>query len=85
MELITVASSGSVMMTNAAISPGGRLFANFPRWTDGPTPSVGEATADGGFRPFPGGAWNEWRPSLSPGDRFVCTHGIHAEIGRAHV
>jgi len=79
MELITVASSGNVMMTNAAISPEGRLFGNFPRWTEVPTPSVGEATADGGFRPFPGGAWNEWRPGLPPSDRFVCTHGIHAD------
>ena len=79
MELITVASSGNIMMTNAAISPEGRLFGNFPRWTEVPTPSVGEATADGGFRPFPGGAWNEWRPGLPPGDRFVCTHGIHAD------
>jgi putative transposase len=43
MELITVASSGNVMITNAAVSPGGRLFGNFPRWTDVPTPSVGEA------------------------------------------
>jgi hypothetical protein len=28
MELITVASSGNVMITNAAVSPGGRLFGN---------------------------------------------------------
>ncbi|PYN89467.1 MAG: hypothetical protein DMD89_34960, partial [Candidatus Rokuibacteriota bacterium] len=60
MELITVASSGNVMMTNAAVSPSGRLFGNFPRWTQVPTPSVGEATPDGGFTPFPGGEWNEW-------------------------
>ena len=79
MELITVASSGNVMMTNAAVSPGGRLFGNFPRWTDVPTPSVGEATPDGRFKPFPGGAWNEWRPGLPPGDRFVCTHGLYAD------
>ena len=79
MELITVASSGNVMMTNAAVSPGGRLFGNFPRWTDEPTPSVGEATPDGRFKPFPGGDWNEWRPGLPPGDRFVCTHGLYAD------
>ncbi len=79
MELLTVASSGNVMMTNAAVSPGGRLFGNFPRWTDVPTPSVGEATPDGRFTPFPGGAWNEWRPGLPPGDRFVCTHGLYAD------
>jgi sugar lactone lactonase YvrE len=79
MELTTVASSGNVMVTNAAVSPRGRLFGNFPRWTDVPTPSVGEATVDGSFRPFPGGDWNEWRPGLSPRERFVCTHGLHAD------
>ena len=79
MELISVVSSGNVMMTNAAVSPSGRLFANFPRWTEVPTPSVGEATADGGFTPFPGGAWNEWRPGQPPQERFVCTHGLHAD------
>ena len=33
MELTSVASSGNVMITNAAVSPRGRLFGNFPRWT----------------------------------------------------
>ena len=79
MELRVVASSGNVMITNAAVSPGGRLFGNFPRWTDVPTPSVGEATPDGRFVPFPGDAWNEWRPGLPPEERFVCTHGLHAD------
>jgi hypothetical protein len=79
MELTSVASSGHVMITNAAVSPRGRLFGNFPRWTDVPTPSVGEATAEGGFTPFPGGTWNEWQPGLSPDERFVCTHGLHAD------
>ena len=79
MDLMSVASSGNLMMTNAAVSPAGRLFANFPRWTEVPTPSVGEAAPEGGFRPFPGGDWNEWRPGLPPGDRFVCTHGLHAD------
>lgn len=79
MEPISVASSGNVMMTNAAVSPKGRLFGNFPRWTGVDTPSVGEATPDGGFKPFPGGAWNEWRPGLPPHDRFVCTHGLYAD------
>jgi Major royal jelly protein len=79
MELITVASSGNVMITNAAVSPSGRLFGNFPRWTDGPTPSVGEAGGGGGFTPFPGDEWNAWRPGLPPHARFVCTHGLHAD------
>ena len=78
MELITVASSGNVMITNAAVSPGGRLFGNFPGWTAVPTPSVGEAV-DGDFAPFPGGEWNEWSSGLPSHDRFGCTHGLHAD------
>jgi hypothetical protein len=31
MELITAATSGNVMVTNAAVSLAGRLFGNFPR------------------------------------------------------
>jgi hypothetical protein len=79
MELISVASSGDVMITNAAVSPRGRLFGNFPRWTAVPTPSVGEAAPGGGFTPFPGRAWNVWHPGLPPHDAFVCTHGLHAD------
>jgi len=58
MELIS--ASGNVMITNAAVSPTGRLFGNSPRWTDVPTSSVGEAAPDGTVKPFPRGTWNEW-------------------------
>jgi hypothetical protein len=73
MELMSVASSGNVMITNAAVSPTGRLFGNFPRWTDVPTPSVGEATPNGDFKPFPGGVWNEWQPAWRP-TNDSCAH-----------
>ena len=70
MDLVSVASSGNVMMTNAAVSPAGRLFANFPRWTEVPTPSIDEATPEGGrgctSRPSSGRCCGEWRRSRIP-------------------
>jgi hypothetical protein len=69
-----------------ALSPGGRMFASFPRWLDDETISVGEILEGGDVRPFPGGDWNTWRPELSPedpGSRFVHVNAVHADEANA--
>ena len=43
MELIRVAASEQAMLNGAAVSPMGRVFSSFPRWTPVPSPSVAEA------------------------------------------
>ncbi|HUZ75831.1 MAG TPA: L-dopachrome tautomerase-related protein [Stellaceae bacterium] len=78
-ELVRVAASPEAMINGVAVSPQGRVFASFPRWADGPTPCVAEAMADGTFRPFPGGAWNAWRPGEPTQDRFVAVHSVFAD------
>jgi sugar lactone lactonase YvrE len=78
-ELIRVAASPEAMINGVAVSPGGRVFSSFPRWTDNPTPGVAEAMADGTFKPFPGGAWNTWAPGQPTQDRFVAVHSVHAD------
>ena len=78
-DLIRVAASPEAMINGVAVSPGGRVFSSFPRWTETPTPGVAEAMPDGTFKPFPGGAWNEWRPGASTQDRFVAVHSVHAD------
>jgi len=67
------------MLNGVAVSPKGRVFASFPRWTSLDAPSVMEATPEGGFRPFPGGAWNGWRPGASAHDRIVSSHAVFAD------
>lgn len=79
MEIVQVATSPEAMLNGVAVSPSGRVFSSFPRWTDKPTPGVAEAMPDGSFRPFPGGDWNEWRPGLPTRDRFVAIHSVHAD------
>ncbi|HKW36350.1 MAG TPA: L-dopachrome tautomerase-related protein [Burkholderiales bacterium] len=78
-ELVRVAASPEFMLNGVAVSPSGRVFASFPRWTSIDAPSVMEATAEGGFRPYPGGTWNEWRPGAPSHDRIVSSHAVFAD------
>ncbi|HVQ62517.1 MAG TPA: hypothetical protein VMS53_10565 [Burkholderiales bacterium] len=68
-EFVRVAASPEFMLNGVAVSPSGRVFASFPRWTALDAPSVMEATPEGGFKIYPGGGWNAWRPGASSGDR----------------
>ena len=77
-DIVRVAASDA-MLNGAAVSPEGRVFSSFPRWTETLTPGVAEAMPDGTFKPFPGGAWNDWRPGASTQDRFVAVHSVHAD------
>ena len=78
-QLVRVAASPEFMLNGVAVSPSGRVFASFPRWTSLEAPSVMEATPEGGFRPYPGGGWNEWRPGASSHDRIVSSHAVFAD------
>ena len=79
MELSVVARSPEAMLNGAAVSPEGRVFSSFPRWTDKITPGVAEAQPDGGFRPFPGGDWNRWLPGRPTQNAFVAVHSVYAD------
>ena len=79
MELIRVAASPQAMLNGAAVSPRGRVFSSFPRWTSVPSPSVAEAMPDGSFAPYPGNQWNQWAPGLPPEDGIVNAHSVHAD------
>ncbi len=73
--------------TGLAISKSGRMFVNFPRWTDHPWwateedffPSVGEVLDHGKLRPFPEENWNRWDQSKNPGRHFVCVQSVYID------
>jgi hypothetical protein len=67
------------MLNGVAVSPRGRVFASFPRWTSLGAPSVMEAMPDGSFKPYPGNHWNEWQPGASSHDRVVSSHAVFAD------
>lgn len=66
--------------TGVAVTPGGRIFVNFPRWTEDSAVSLAEVLPGGGLRPYPDARWNSWRNSrkdqLTASDHWVCVQSV---------
>lgn len=66
-------------VTGVAVSETGRIFVNFPRWTEDSAVSVAELI-DGTPRAYPDAEWNGWRNAkkneISPEDHFVCVQSV---------
>jgi len=67
-------------VTGVTVSPAGRVFVNFPRWSDDAPVSVAEVMPDGTTRPFPSAEWNAWRNArkdqMTAADHFVCVQSV---------
>src|SRR3954467_2992890 len=70
-------------VTGMSVSKDGRIFVNFPRWTEDAPISVAEVTRDGQIKPYPDDAWNAWRNAkkneMSAGEHFVCVQSVVAD------
>jgi sugar lactone lactonase YvrE len=70
-------------VTGVTVAPDGRIFVNFPRWTEDTPVSVAELMPDGSIKPYPNEEWNAWRNTrmseLSPNDHFVCVQSVVAD------
>ena len=67
-------------VTGVAVSETGRIFVNFPRWSEDAPVSVGELK-DGKVVPYPDEEWNRYRNAapLAPADHFVCVQAMTAD------
>jgi sugar lactone lactonase YvrE len=67
-------------VTGVAVSPEGRIFVNFPRWTEDAPISVAEVKKGGELVPFPDAEWNSWRNAkkdqVSAKDHWVCVQSV---------
>jgi sugar lactone lactonase YvrE len=76
----TVAVKTPKQVTGVAVSKAGRIFVNFPRWVDEPTPSVAEVAADGSLAPYPDAAWNGWQKDKGDVQKqFVCVQSVFVD------
>ena len=75
-------------VTGVTVSERGRIFVNFPRWTEDAPVSVAEVMPDGSVRPYPNEQWNAWRnvrrDELDPAAHWVCVQSVVAD-GRGSV
>lgn len=61
-----------------ALTSSGKMFVGLPRWPGYEnTPSVGQVLADGSFKAFPGGAWNDWAPGKPTANALVKVNTVH--------
>jgi len=76
-----IAANAPKQLAGVCLSTGGRLFVNFPRWIDLPTPSVAEVLQDGSLVPYPNKAINNWDldPGASATEHFVCVQSVVAD------
>ena len=79
---VTLAQSATsqTLWTGVAVLQDGRIFANFPRMDTDTVPySVAEIRPGAAAVPFPDTTWNNWKPSLSARNRFVCVQSVYTD------
>ncbi|MGI8890806.1 MAG: SMP-30/gluconolactonase/LRE family protein [Chthoniobacterales bacterium] len=74
--LETVATFPSQQLTGVAVSRRGRIFVNFPDWSDNHTISVAEIV-DGKPRPYPDEEWNKKEGAAD--QHFVCVQSVYVD------
>ena len=78
-KLQTVATFQKNQPTGVAVSREGRVFVNFPRWSDQHEFSVVEVLPDGGVKPYPDRQWNSWNQEsqgVPASQAFVCVQSV---------
>ena len=71
-KLESVFKDNTYQLTGVAVSRGGRIFVNYPYWSDTYKYALVEVMKDGSTKPYPDAAWNSWKPGQDPTNRWVC-------------
>ena len=75
-----VFSDNDFQITGVTVSPDGRIFVNYPRWSDLYLNAVVEVLPGGIARPYPDSEWNGWdRKPHTAADHFVCVQSVVAD------
>ncbi len=78
--LTEVYHNNDFQLTGIAVSKTGRLFVNFPRWSDQYLNAVIEVMPDGSSHPFPDERWNRWDSKAEhAGNQFVCVQAMFVD------
>jgi len=70
-------------VTGVTVAEDGRIFVNFPRWSEDVTVSVAEVMKDGSVKAYPNDEWNTWQnltmAGVTPNDHFVTVQSVVAD------
>nr|WP_314626544.1 L-dopachrome tautomerase-related protein [uncultured Noviherbaspirillum sp.] len=80
---LALVASFEHQVTGVTVSMDGRIFVNFPRWTEDAPISVAELMPGGQLKPYPDDVWNSWRNArknqMPAGEHFVCVQSVVAD------
>ena len=78
--LTEVYHNDNFQLTGVTISKSGRMFVNFPRWSDQYLNAVVEVMKDASAQPFPDTPWNRWNKDLKTvAQHFICVQSVVAD------
>lgn len=74
-----VFSDSTYQLTGVAVSKEGRLFTNYPYWSDIHRYSLVEILPGNQVVPYPNAAMNSWQPGESGMDKWVCVQAVYID------
>jgi sugar lactone lactonase YvrE len=75
--LTEVFTDANFQLTGVTISKSGRIFVNYPRWSDHYVNAVVEIQKDRTVKPYPDESWNRWSgKAADAGKQFVCVQSV---------
>lgn len=78
--LESVFKDSTYQITGVAVSKAGRLFVNYPYWTDTYRYAVAEVGKDGTVKPYPSVAYNTWREGQPVSlNQWICVQSVHVD------
>lgn len=76
-ELELVFEDNTYQITGVAKEEGGRLFVNYPRWSDIYQYAVVQTSGQTGKTPYPDAATNQWSPGQPGANKWVCVQSVY--------
>lgn len=74
--LESVFADSTYQLTGVAVSAGGRLFTNYPLWSDIYRYALVEVMPGGQVKPYPDAAMNSWQPGQDGKNKWVCVQAV---------
>jgi sugar lactone lactonase YvrE len=78
-KLEPVFSDSVYQLTGVAVSKDGRLFTNYPLWSDIYRYAVVETKPGNQVSPYPDAAMNSWQPGEPGKDKWVCVQAVYID------
>lgn len=80
-KLELVFSDSTYQLTGVAVSANGRLFTNYPLWSDIYRYALVETHGGNNVTPYPNIEMNSWQPGQNGDNNWVCVQAVYIDEG----